>query len=244
LWRDMPGALLPVRGDGDPCIPAKTVDVLRLSSKSHWDVPIHVGKEVVHFLVSHPTPPISGRGEANPAGTSINSRRNHDEIRFWADYISPTRSGYIVDDDGIEGGLQAGALFIIAGDLNADPFGGNSQSGAARLLLDHPSVNSEVTPASLGALEQALGRSFINRRYKGPEAHYTADFSESGVGLLRVDYVLPRVDMAIEEAGVFWPLSDDPLYRLVGRAPFPGSDHRLVWIDVRLPTQYSGKRDD
>jgi hypothetical protein len=31
---------------------------------------------------------------------------------------------------------------------------------------------------------------------------------------------------------VFWPLSTDPLFRLVGTFPFPTSDHRPVWIDV------------
>ena len=36
-------------------------------------------------------------------------------------------------------------------------------------------------------------------------------------------------------ARVFWPLSTDPLFRLVGTFPFPSSDHRLVWIDVSVP---------
>ena len=43
LWKDMPGALLP----DDPATPAPAdwyspdeLDVFRLSSKSHWDVPI------------------------------------------------------------------------------------------------------------------------------------------------------------------------------------------------------------
>jgi hypothetical protein len=35
-------------------------------------------------------------------------------------------------------------------------------------------------------------------------------------------------------ARVFWPLSSDPLFRLVGVFPFPTSDHRLVWVDVRV----------
>lgn len=52
---------------------------------------------------------------------------------------------------------------------------------------------------------------------------------------LRVDYVLPRKHMRIVDAAVFWPTSGDPLFDLVGTFPFPSSDHRLVWIDVRLP---------
>ncbi len=81
LWKDMPGALLP----DDPALPgiadwysADELDVFRLSSKSHWDVPIMIGKNTVHFLVSHPTPPVFD-GEEDRNGT-----RNFDEIRFWA----------------------------------------------------------------------------------------------------------------------------------------------------------------
>ena len=39
--------------------------------------------KVVHFLVSHPTPPVFDGPEDR------NGTRNFDEIRFWADYISP-----------------------------------------------------------------------------------------------------------------------------------------------------------
>ena len=34
------------------------------------------------------------------------------------------------------------------------------------------------------------------------------------------------------DAGVFWPLSDDPLFALVGV-----SDHRLVWVDVAMSNE-------
>jgi hypothetical protein len=45
--------------------------------------------------------------------------------------------------------------------------------------------------------------------------------------------VLPSRRLKVRDAGVFWPRSDDPLFRLVGTFPFPTSDHRLVWVDVR-----------
>jgi 3-phytase len=55
--------------------------------------------------------------------------------------------------------------------------------------------------------------------------------------------VLPRESLEILDSAVFWPLNDDPLFRLVGVfdfalisiGGFPTSDHRLVWIDLRLP---------
>lgn len=232
LWKDMPGALLP----DDPNTPEpadwyspEELDVFRLSSKSHWDVPIQFDGKTVHFLVSHPTPPVFDGPEDR------NGRRNYDEIRFWADYIIPSRSGYIYDDNGVSGGLAPGALFVIAGDQNSDPFDGDSIPGAAQLLLDHPLVNTKVTPSSEGAVEQSLLQDGINDSHLGNPAYDTADFAEPP-GNLRADYVLPRKNLQIQDAGVFWPLSDDPLFRLVGTYPFPSSDHRLVWVDARVPS--------
>jgi hypothetical protein len=39
-------------------------------------------------------------------------------------------------------------------------------------------------------------------------------------GNLRADYVLPRKNMKITDAGVFWPESTDPDFALVGTFPF------------------------
>ena len=85
----MPGNLIPA-GFYDP----EELDVFRLSSKNHVDVPVKIDNGTVHFLVSHPTPPVFDGPEDR------NGTRNHDEIRFWADYVDPARSGYIYDDDG------------------------------------------------------------------------------------------------------------------------------------------------
>lgn len=231
LWKDMPGALLP----DDPSVPgpadwysADELDVFRLSSKSHWDVPIEVDGRTVHFLVSHPTPPVFDGPEDR------NGTRNHDEIRFWADYIDPARSGYIYDDDGVSGGLHPSDRFVIAGDQNSDPLDGDSIPGAIQQLLDHAKVNDKSTPSSEGATEQSELQGGINDSHLGDPAFDTADFSDFAPGNLRVDYVLPRNNMKIFDSGVFWPLSTDPFFPLVGTFPFPGSDHRLVWVDARL----------
>lgn len=232
LWKDMPGALLP----DDPTTPAPAdwyspaeLDVFRLSSKSHWDVPIQVGDEVVHFLVSHPTPPVFDGLEDR------NGKRNFDEIRFWADYITPAKNGYIYDDNGQYGGLETGSLFVIAGDQNSDPLDGDSIPGAIQQLVEHPLVNTKVTPSSEGGTEQSALQGRANLTHKSDPAFDTADFSDSAPGNLRADYVLPRKNLQITDAAVFWPKSNDPLFRLVGVFPFPSSDHRLVWIDVRIP---------
>ncbi len=232
LWKDMPGALLP----DDPATPepadwysADELEVFRLSSKSHWDLPIEIEHKTVHFLVSHPTPPVFDGPEDR------NGTRNYDEIRFWADYVIPSRSSYIYDDNGERGGLAPGAMFVIAGDQNSDPLDGDSIPGAAQQLIDHPLVNVKVTPSSLGAVEQDALQGGANLTHLSDPAFDTADFADTSPGNLRADYVLPRKNMRIVDAGVFWPLSTDPLFALVGTFPFPSSDHRLVWIDVNVP---------
>ncbi|MBK5108189.1 MAG: endonuclease/exonuclease/phosphatase family protein [Anaerolineales bacterium] len=233
-WKDMPGAMLPDDPDtpepADWYSPGPELDSFRLSSKSHWDVPIQVDGKTVHFLVSHPTPPVFDGPEDR------NGTRNFDEIRFWADYVIPSRSGYIYDDEGNVGGITPGDAFVIAGDQNSDPLDGDSIPGAIQQLIEHPLVNTKVTPSSAGAVEQDALQGGANLTHLSDPAFDTADFSDFAPGNLRADYVLPRKQLRIVDAGVFWPLSDDPLFPLVGTWPFPSSDHRLVWVDVRVPS--------
>ena len=202
LWHQMPGALEPAE-DGQPYYPREQWKALRLSSKSHWDVPIRAGDQTIHFLVCHPTPPVfDGKEDRNGC-------RNHDEIRLWADYVTGgERAAYLRDDQGRMGGLKEGASFVIAGDLNADPNQGDSRQGAIHQLLQHPAVHAVAPKSSNGQSTTAL---FGSRRY-------------------RVDYVLPSKGLPLIGSGVFWPASDAP-----GAKAVAASDHRPVWIDIRLP---------
>ena len=233
-WKDMPGALLPddpnTPEPADWYSPGPELDSFRLSSKSHWDVPIQIDGKTVHFLTSHPTPPVFDGPEDR------NGTRNFDEIRFWADYVIPSRSGYIYDDNGKTGGITPGDAFVIAGDQNSDPLDGDSIPGAVQQLLDHPLVNTKVTPSSPGAVEQSALQGGANLNHLSDPAYDTADFADGDPGNLRADYVLPRKQLRIIDAGVFWPLDTDPLFSLVGLFPFPSSDHRLVWVDVTVPS--------
>ena len=221
LWRDMPGAKIP-----EGWYAEEELQVLPLSSKSHWDVPVWVGCRVIHFLTSHPTPPTFDGDEDR------NGRRNHDEIRFWADYVSRKAAGYIYDDQGRRGGLR-GRYFVIAGDQNADPMDGDSTDGAILQLLDHPRINTSVTPSSEGAVEAAALQGGANGEHMADPAYDTADFADTAPGNLRVDYVLPSNNLEIQDAGVFWPLSEEPASALTGTYPFPSSDHRLVWVEIK-----------
>lgn len=222
LWKDMPGMLWPMQpGSESPYYKDSVKAVFRLSSKSHWDVPIKVGEKTIHLIAAHPTPPVFDQEEDR------NGRRNHDEIRFIADYVTPGKAKYIYDDRGKFGGLADGARFVIVGDMNADESDGDSSLDAAKLLTRHPLINHEKIPASRGGSFFAAKQGGVNADHSGDPALDTGDFNDARVGNLRLDYCLPSKTLRIIKSGVFWPQPGDPGADLVG-----ATDHRLVWIDV------------
>ncbi len=220
LWRGVPDNLMPDGTGGKPAFyDAGEVEILRLSSKSHWDVPVRAGGAVVHLLASHPTPPVFDGEEDH------NGRRNFDEVRLWADYLTGGEAAaYLVDDAGRPGGLAPEAHFVVLGDLNADPTNRESVyrgRTAISQLLEHPRVQ-DPRPASAGAAA-------VDRPYDGPGELRTAPYG-------RIDYVLPSRSLEVRGTGVFWPGPGDPLRRLVeGEAR--ASDHALVWVDVGVPAR-------
>lgn len=222
-WADMPHNLLPTEFYGPEISPQ-----LRLSSKSHWDVPVQIGTDVLHVLAAHPTPPSFDGPEKR------NQRRNHDEIRLWVDYLQPgRRSQWIVDDAGTRGGLEPSAPFVILGDLNSDPADGDSWPGAIEQLLRHPRVQ-DPKPSSDGAVEAAETQGGANAEHGGEARYDTADFAEPTPGNLRVDYVLPARGLQIASSAVYWPRRGEPGSELTGSHPFPTSDHRLVRVDLQV----------
>lgn len=249
LWKDMPGNLL----TNDPSAGANNLstyysaaeqDALRLSSKNHVDITLRIDGQEVHFLTAHPTPPVFDGTEDR------NGKRNHDEIRFFKDYIAG--ADYIYDDQGGTGGLAAGAKFIIAGDFNADPNDGDSYAGAINQLLDAPLVNTRFTPESAGGTAAATdpgNNGTANAGHLSDPRFDTADFNDASPGNLRVDYVLPSANLDITGGGVFWPVDPQTgdvnhtgdVFDLVGTfrnqnlyANFPSSDHKAVWVDVDI----------
>ncbi len=256
-WKDMPGARLP----DDPNTPEPSdwysdeiLEEFRLSSKSHWDIPILVDGEVIHILASHPTPPVFDGPEDR------NGLRNSDEIRFWADYVTPGQGDYIYDDseflaagytkpDNPKGGLASGKKFLILGDQNADRFDGDSTAPAIAQLLDNPNIqgsstDASITPFSAGGVAATIRQGGANLDHVGNPSYDTADFNPNNPGNLRVDYVLPSLDLEIKHKGIFWLTETDPDFeRLIGdfnpdldQEQFPegflSSDHRLVYLDV------------
>ena len=117
-------------------------DDLRLASGSLWDVPVDLpGDVVLHVLASHPTPPVFDGPE------DFNGRRNADEIRLLLGLIDG--AAWLRDDRGKRGGLGPGDLFVVVGDLNADPFDGEARRGAITALLAPPRV-PDPRPDSAG----------------------------------------------------------------------------------------------
>lgn len=242
-WKDLPTATNPTIthcDDANNPIPAGLncgdnwyTDVeweaMRLSSKNHVDVPVVVptpfGKEVVHLLLSHPTPPVFDTVTQN------NKLRNRDEIQFWIDYINGGK--FLYDDKGKKGGLKKKAHFIVMGDLNADPEAGDGFRETIAMLLENPRVNQSATtggftPTSNGALEAANNVLYPER--------VTSTFG------LRVDYAFPSVSLEVESSGVFWPATGEPGRLLMnddrvgnyGDGKDISSDHRLVWYTIDM----------
>ena len=218
-WSELPQNLQPVDWYG-----AEAVALLRLSSKNHADLPIEVNGRLLHLLVSHPTPPSFDGAEDR------NGRRNHDEIRFWSDYLSggDEAASWLRDDNGQRGGLDPAAPFVLLGDLNSDPIDGGSRHEALVSLLAHPRLQ-DPRPESDGGAFAAGADGRANAAHRGDPRQDTADFSDGSVGNLRVDYALPSANLVVRGSGVYWPAPGEPSDELAGV-----SDHHLVWVDVTL----------
>lgn len=212
LWKDLPDNMIP-----EGWYSEDELEIFRLSSKSHWDVPVKIEGKIVHLLLSHPTPPVFDGDEDR------NGRRNYDEIKLWVDYIDGKQE--LVDDQGKSGGLGAGSHFIIAGDLNAAPQGDKLENGKRAIdqLLQHPAIQDcgDVL-VSKGALrgEEPGPPLYAERRTTGWR----------GRGM-RVDHLLPSQSLNVAGGGVFWPdKTVDPEGNALAEK---ASDHRLIWLDIK-----------
>ena len=229
---------------GDAWYPTAAWELFPVSSKNHLDQTVILpvaggGEQAVHFLTSHPTPPIYD-GSARQ-----NYKRNSAEVKFWQDYIEGR--DYFKDTAAVSGGLATDAYFVIAGDLNADPDIGDGDLETTNALLNHTLVNKEATtgslkPASSGAAS-FLSSSLCDRNCN--RANGNTITSNSG---LRLDHVIPSANLEVVRSGVFWPAPGEPGYDTVHDASLGtsksdvtgkgvSSDHRLVWVDLYVPAQ-------
>ncbi len=158
LWKDLPGHIFPMV-QSSPFPGRAAYDVQRLSSHGHWVVPIdHPTLGRFNILTFHASPPVFDGPEDR------NGRRNHDEVAFWARYFEGA-FGAVSDDP-----------FVLLGDANLDPSGGEGRSIAMQRLLAHE-ILQDPLPTST-----------------------TVEWDETGKK--RVDYVLPSRDWVVKDAQI------------------------------------------
>jgi endonuclease/exonuclease/phosphatase family metal-dependent hydrolase len=226
-WHELPGHHMP-----EGYFPDSVRTLLRLSSKSHWDLPVETPAGTLHLLVSHPTPPAFDGAEGR------NRRRNFDEVGFWARYLDGEPA--LRDDSGRSGGWS-GAPFVVMGDLNADPTRDEARfDGMTSIaqLLEHPAVRDPgPLVSSKGGLaaggEGAEGAAEGGAERTAGPPHHPERNTAGFLGGRRVDYVLPDRRLTVVDGGVFWPHPTEDADGAVLAAT--ASDHRLVWLDLAGP---------
>ncbi|MCV6587067.1 MAG: endonuclease/exonuclease/phosphatase family protein, partial [Marinibacterium sp.] len=118
LWRDLPGASLPVHDDGRPFPSPEALSVQRLSSTGHWVVPVILPDDSRLTLMAwHAGPPVFDGPEDR------NGLRNGDETRLWLRLL-----------DGQMGPVPQ-TPFVVLGNANLDPVRGEGRQQAIRDLL-------------------------------------------------------------------------------------------------------------
>ncbi len=187
LWRDVPNATLPTT------MTAEVAGIQRLSTSGHWIVPINTRIGPVTLLAFAATPPVFDGPEDR------NGLRNRDELMIWQHAF-----------DGKYGSVPSD--FVLLGNANLDPSGGEGYSAAMAEVLRDPRLTDPHTGIP------------------------TANWPEDGPGNLRVSYVLPATTFTVRNAGVFWPAPDDPDAMLLGDEGLAAGVHHLVWVDIDSTT--------
>ena len=211
--------------------PPRSSAVFRLSSKSHWDVPIKIaGSKTVHFLVSPPDAarlrrprgpqrhaqprrdPLLGRLRQRPAGRVVHLRRRGRDRRPGPRRRSssspatrtPTRS------TGTRSTTRSSSCSTTRGSTDPHADRGRRRRGDAALQggtnLTHRGPGPSTTPPTSPTTPRATCAPTTCCPASGWRSATPASSGRRPT---------------------------DPLFaRLTGVFPFPVTDHRLVWVDV------------
>ena len=201
--------------------------MLPLSSKSHWDVPVRIGRR-------HAAPARESSDAARlrrPGRSQWQAQPRRDPLlERLPDDGEPA---YIRDDAGRTRRVQGqgvhhhGRPELRSGRWRQPQ---RRHRRAARASARRTRSSCRRAPA---APRPARRRAAPMPRNAATRATDTADFNDRVAGNLRVDYLLPSKGLRVCGGGVFWPAQADPAAALVwGDRPPPSSDHRLVWLDV------------
>ncbi len=220
-WTDLPDVMLPVNAEGLAYLPENVITAFRLSSKSHWDVPVvFPNGRRVNMLAAHPTPPVFDGVE------NLNGLRNDAEIGFWVSYLDGVS---FTDDSGRQAEFNA-TDFVLLGDMNNDPNDGEGQKRGIHALLSHPLVR-DPQQGSEGAEAASHRYGGANSAHVGNPAQDTVEW-DADIGNMRVDYALPSASLTVTDSGVFWPASDTPDGHMIAEGREGASNHRMVWVDL------------
>lgn len=151
------------------------------------------------------TPPVFGRDDRN-------ARRNHDEAAFWLDHLPKGR-------------------FVLIGNTNLDSVDGEGRRQAMAALLTRV---QDPRPASEGG--RLAPQTGANAAQRGDPGLDTAEWGDGPgrPGNMRVDMVLPSPDLAVLDAGVFWPAPGTPWPRLPAPRPVIGWSGSIWRLSERL----------
>lgn len=124
LWRDLPGATLPV-ANGAPFLTDEVLAIQRLSTSGHWIVPIDLPDGPLTVLAFSATPPVFDGPEDR------NGLRNRDELHLWEVVLN-----------GELGPIPKG--FVVAGNANLDPVKGDGHNAAMASFLARPDLQDPL----------------------------------------------------------------------------------------------------
>ncbi|WP_417250339.1 endonuclease/exonuclease/phosphatase family protein [Celeribacter sp.] len=194
-WRDVPDTRLPYTYFS----PAEA-ELLTVSSRGHWMVPVEIGGIPLTVLAFHATTPVFDGDEDR------NGRRGADEVAL----IRHILNGRI--------GEAPEGTFVVMGSTNIDPVDGEGIHGEVRALLAHPLLQDPLPRSTFGPAP--------NGDQKGDPTLDTADWRDPDPGNLRVDYVLPSRDLDVLDTGLEWVdgPEDGPFHHAVvwvDLVPFP-----------------------
>lgn len=182
--------------------PARYLQPLHTTGAHEVPVQLPDGR-TLRLLTFYASPPVFDGPEDR------NGRRNHDEAAFWLRLLA----GELPEP-------APAPPFILLGQTSLDPEDGEGRPAALRALLAHPALQDPAPRAENTRKDAA---------HRGDPARDTALYDR--LGGLRVEVILPSVDLRVAEAGVLWPEDGDALAGTLVAA----SRHRPVWVEIDLP---------
>ena len=183
------------------------------------------------------------------------ARRNHDEIRLWADYVTPGAERlHLRRRRQARRARARGAAFVIAGRPELRPARRRQHPRLDPAAAGQPAGQHHRHPDQRrGRSEQAeaAGRGRTSPTESDPRVrHRRLRRQLPGPGNLRADYVLPSSDLRIRNSGIFWPTVDDPFFYL-DRPGVPGPEQRpplglggRQGARLLVPVALEGRPDD